>query len=219
MTLDVREALRYLGVKGEADPDLARQVAEVAAGLTGEVIPRYTYRVFDLEKAEGGCRLTGTAVTLPGATAGKMLGGCHKVALLACTLGARFDQLLLATQARDMARAVILDACGGAWVEAGCDAVEEELRARLPGLYLTDRFSPGYGDLPLALQRELCALLDTPKRLGLHVTDSQMLNPVKSVTALVGIADTPQPARVRGCDVCNLRKTCTLAREGESCGR
>lgn len=218
MELDIREALRYLGVRGAPDEALTEQVAQVAARLTGEIVPRYVYRVFDLERTAEGYALAGTDTVLTGATAGRMLEGSQKVAALACTLGARFDRLLLETQARDMARAVMLDACGSAWVEAGCDAAQAEIAGRFPDQYLTDRFSPGYGDLPLTLQRELCGLLDAPKRLGLYVGESCMLNPVKSVTAIVGIAATPQPARVRGCDVCAMRKTCAMRKEGERCG-
>lgn len=218
MELDLREALRYLGVRGEPEEELLAQMRQVAGQLTGELTPRYTYRVFDLERTGEGFALAGTATVLVGATAERMLSGSHKAALLACTLGARFDRMLLEAQARDMARAVMLDACAGALVEAGCDAAQAELAGRFPGEYLADRFSPGYGDLPLALQGELCALLDTPKRLGLHVTDSCMLNPVKSVTAVIGIAHTPQPARVRGCDFCAMRKTCTVRKEGDHCG-
>lgn len=218
MELDIREALRYLGVRGEPEAALLEQMTQVAAKLTGEIAPRYTYRVFDLERTDGGFALAGTPTVLAGATAERMLGGSHKAALLACTLGARFDRMLAEAQARDMARAVMLDACGGALVEAGCDAAQEELAGRFPGEYLTDRFSPGYGDLPLALQGELCALLDAPKRLGLHATDSCMLNPVKSVTAVIGIAQRPQPARVRGCGFCAMRKTCTMGKEGNHCG-
>ncbi len=219
MKLAVDEALRYLGVKGRPDEALAQTVAQVAQTLTGQITPRYTYRVFRLERAPAGVRLAGTDVVLPGATAEKMLSGCDQAALLACTLGARFDQLLRSTQARDMAQAVILDACGSAWVESGCDQAEDEIAARFPGQYLTDRFSPGYGDLPLTLQSALCALLDTPRRLGLVVTESALLDPVKSVTALVGVSPTPQPARVRGCAVCPLRGSCTFSKGGQRCER
>lgn len=218
MELDIREALRYLGVWGEPGPELRSQMTQVAAKLTGEITPRYAYRVFDLERSGGGFALAGTPTVLAGTTAERMLGGSHKAAVLGCTLGARFDRMLAEAQARDMARAVMLDACAGALVEAGCDAAQEELAGRFPGEYLTDRFSPGYGDLPLSLQGELCALLDAPKRLGLHVTDSCMLNPVKSVTAVIGIAHSPQPARVRGCGFCTMRNTCTMRKEGNHCG-
>ena len=40
-----------------------------------------------------------------------MLRECTQAALLACTLGAVFDARLRAAQARDMAKAVLLDGC------------------------------------------------------------------------------------------------------------
>lgn len=117
-----------------------------------------------------------------------------------------------------MSRAVILDACASALVESGCDAAEAEIKARFPDRYLTDRFSPGYGDLPLELQPSICAALDTPRRLGLHVTGSLLLNPGKSVTAVIGLSDRPQMARIRGCAFCSMRETCTLRKGGKTCG-
>ena len=146
-----------------------------------------------------------------------MLAECGRAVLLACTLGSGFDARLAAAQARDMARAVIVDACGSALVENGCDAAEREIAARFPGLYLTDRFSPGYGDLPLSLQPAVCAALDTPRRLGLYVTESLLLNPVKSVTAVIGLSDRPQMARIRGCAYCQMRQTCALRKGGKHC--
>ena len=115
--------------------------------------------------------------------------------------------------------AVLLDALGSSFVEAGCDGTEEEISARFPALHRTDRFSPGYGDLPLDLQPALCAALDAQRRLGLTVTDSLLLNPVKSVTAVIGLSPTPQPARIRGCGYCNFRENCQFRKEGTTCGR
>ena len=117
-----------------------------------------------------------------------------------------------------MARAVALDACGSAYVEAGCDAAEREIRSRFPGMYLTDRFSPGYGDLPLGLQPELLARTDARRRLGVSLTESLLMVPSKSVTAILGISDTPQSARIRGCAYCNLNQTCLLRERGTTCG-
>lgn len=217
MELDIKEALRYLGVQDPPAPQLLAQAREVAAQLTARLEPRYLYRVFPLERRAEGIALAGSGVTLTGALAEKMLSQCGQAALLGCTLGQEFDRLLEETQRRDMARAVMLDACGGALVEAGCDRAEKELKDRLPGRYLTDRFSPGYGDLPLALQRPICAALEAGKRLGLYVTESLMLNPVKSVTAVIGISHTPQMARIRGCEHCAMGETCALRRRGTSC--
>ena len=38
------------------------------------------------------------------------------------------------------------------------------------GLHMTGRYSPGYGDCPLALQQELCLALDTVRGIGLCLT-------------------------------------------------
>lgn len=217
LRVNVDEALRYLGA-ADAPQALRRQVAETAEEVAAQFQPRYAYRVFPLEFTREGAALSGSAVCLTGNTALRMLAQCGSAALLACTLGARFDLFLTAMQARDMARAVIWDACGSALVESGCGAAEEALAARFPDLYLTDRFSPGYGDLPLSVQPEISAALDASRRLGLHVTESLLLNPVKSVTAVIGLSDRPQMARIRGCAYCQMREHCALRKGGKSCG-
>lgn len=218
MKLDLSEPLRYLGVRGKPDPALLAELSSVADKLTRSVAPRYIWRVFPLSFREEGPALEGIGLTLPGGMAARMLGECSQAVLLACTLGAGFEALLRAEQARSMARAAMLDACGSAWVEAGCDAAEEEISARFPELYRTDRFSPGYGDLPLTIQKDVCALLDAPRRLGVQVTDSFLMNPSKSVTAVIGLSDRPQPARIRGCGFCPLRGNCQYRKGGKTCG-
>ena len=217
MRPDVSEALRYLGIPHPTE-EQRREAERIADELSGAIQPRYFYRVLTVEHRPDRIRLPGAGVELTGSTARTMLAQCDQAVLLACTLGARFDAKLLAIQARDMAKAVIWDALGSAFVEAGCDQAEDDISARFPGLYLTDRFSPGYGDLPLAIQPALCAALDAGRRLGVTVTPSLLMNPVKSVTAIIGLSDTPQPARIRGCGFCNLQKTCQFHKEGKTCG-
>lgn len=58
---------------------------------------------------------------------------------------------------------MILDAVLSAAVEAVCDEQEERLRGEFAerSLFLTDRFSPGYGDMPIAQSREICEVLNT----------------------------------------------------------
>ena len=218
LTPNIDEALRYLGIPSPAPAELRERAEQIAKTLCQAVQPRWLYRVFPLSHVDGGFALSGTSILLTGNTARTMLDRCDGAAVLACTLGAPFDALLRTEQARDMSDAVILDALGSALAEAGCDGAEAELKARLPGRFLTDRFSPGYGDLPLELQPALCALLDAPRRLGVTVTESLLLNPCKSVTAILGLSDTPQPARVRGCACCSMRETCKLRKGGTSCG-
>ena len=209
MKLDIEEALRYLGAGTDAPEDLRRTVTEVGEELVKSVQPRWTWQVIPLGET--------CPVPLTGKLAKTMLARCDRVVLLCCTLGVRFDTLVRNQQVRDMSRTVMLDACGSAWVEAGCDAAEKEIADRFPGMYLTDRFSPGYGDLPLTLQKHICAILDTQRRLGVHVTESSLLNPQKTVTALIGLSDQPQMARIRGCEYCSMRENCLLRKGGKRC--
>lgn len=218
MQVNVEEALRYLGAGGPTPPALRAQAETVAEELAATLEPRFVYKVCDLRREGDAFAFEGTPIILTGHTASRMLAQCDRGVLLACSLGAAFDARLRALRARDMAKAVIWDACGSAYVEQGCDRAEAEIAARFPGLYLTDRFSPGYGDLPLALQRDFGTALDMERRLGVHVSENFFMTPVKTVTAVIGLSDRPQMARIRGCDYCALREHCQLRKGGKRCG-
>ena len=106
------------------------------------------------------------------------------------TVGAVFDawqRKLAATSAADayLAQQIGLDA-----VEREMDRLEEEARAAVgaEGRRLLPRRSPGYGDLPLELSREILARLDATRRIGVSLTDANLLVPSKSVTALCEVA-------------------------------
>ena len=216
MKFPVEDALRYLGAAG-ADGATRRMAEEMAAMLEGCLRPRYTWRCFRAEREPGGIRLPEAGILLAGSLAARMLSECGDAVLMACTLGAGFDRMEKTWEARDMARAAVLDACGSAWTETGCDEAEREIGERFPGRYRTDRFSPGYGDLPLELQAEILRALDAGRRLGISANESSLLMPAKSVTAVIGLSDRPQAARIRGCAVCRLREDCEYRKRGERC--
>ena len=101
------------------------------------------------------------------------------------TLGLQVDELIRSAEVSDMAGAVILDRFASDFAEQLCDQVQAELAAKHGEL--TTRFSPGYGDFPLAAQHDILKLLNAGKAIGLFATDSGVLIPGKSVTAVVGI--------------------------------
>lgn len=217
MRLNVDEALRYLGIHAP-DADMHRLAEDAARAIEQRFTPRYVLREYPVVHREDAVELSGAGVTLTGHMACRMLESCHHAAVLVCTLGVAFDSFLRTEQTRDMARAVVLNSCGSAYVEAGCDAAEAELRARHPDLYLTDRFSPGYGDLPLEVQRSLLTAADAARRLGVVAADSHLMNPSKSVTAVIGLSDEMQRARIRGCAYCMMKGECAYRERGETCG-
>lgn len=217
MRISVDDAIRYMGA-GKGNDEIRHMTEEIAAELEKTIRPKHTWRAFRTERREDGVFLVEAGETLIGKLAKNMLAECESAVLLVCTLGAEFDAMRRAWEARDMARAVVLDACGSAWVEAGCDAAEEEIAGRFPDLYRTDRFSAGYGDLPLEAQDWVLQALDAPRRLGVTANASHLLTPDKSVTAVIGLSDKPQGAKIRGCAYCMLREGCAYRERGTHCG-
>ena len=191
MKLNVDDAVRYMGA-GKGNAEIREMTAEIAEELEKAVKPRFTWRTFHIEMQEGGVLFREAGEILPGKLAVNMLQECETAVLMVCTLGAEFDAMQRAWSARDMARAVVLDACGSALVEAGCDAAEEELAGRFPGMYRTDRFSSGYGDIPLETQDWILRAVDAGRRLGVTVTASCLMIPSKSVTAVTAGREDPR---------------------------
>ena len=105
------------------------------------------------------------------------------------TLGAEFDRELRSRAAVSAAEAYAAQQLGLKEVEALMDRLEAEARTAVEqsGERLLPRRSPGYGDMPLELSREILAKLDATKLLGVTLTDSLLLVPAKSVTAICEI--------------------------------
>ena len=85
--------------------------------------------------------------------------------------------------------ALCLQAIGSERAEALCDAFCNDMASEYTkyGKVLRPRFSAGYGDLPLSLQRDITGVLQTPKNIGISLNESLLMSPSKSVTAIIGI--------------------------------
>ena len=113
---------------------------------------------------------------------------------------------------------------GSSLVESVADACEAAVVADAAkrGMRTNWRYSPGYGDLPLALQPEIVRVLAADKRLGMVATESNLLIPAKSVTAFVGLFDADakldEASGVKAsCEGCACRQNCTLRAAGTPC--
>ena len=213
--INTNEVLLYLGYKGgEIEPELLENIRRCETLLMDTARPRMTYRIFDL-LPDG--RLSGTDFRPEGEDVKKLLKDCRRVILMGATLGTEVEALLLRQQVKNMTDAVILDCCGSSAIENVCDNLCADLGKALSPMYLTDRFSPGYGDLPFSQQADFCRILDLTRRIGVSLSPGGLMIPQKSVTALVGIADRPQTARFRGCAYCGNFKNCTFRKENRTC--
>lgn len=208
---DTRQALRYLGISTE-EPDSATRALLRRAERTLRAAAGPRAVAVRAARDDISPYLQGNDIL-------RHLEGCGSCVLLACTLGARVDAALRAAGASDMAYAVVLDALASVAVEQTADAAEQTLRneERGEGQFLTGRFSPGYGDYPIAVQNDLLRLLDAPRKIGLCATPAHLLTPRKSVTAVLGVAGHPVTGRRAGCANCALRERCAYRKEGKTC--
>ena len=116
------------------------------------------------------------------------LGGAD-VVFLCGTIGAEFDAWQRRLSVLSAADALLSQQIGLAAVEKVMDELESKAKAEVEGegRKLLPRKSPGYGDLPIELSRTILAELDAPRKIGVSITDSDLLVPSKSVTAICEI--------------------------------
>ncbi|MBQ9564042.1 MAG: methionine synthase [Synergistaceae bacterium] len=205
----VDDALRFMRVPPDGrDKGLIQATREAFAKLESFVRPRSVWGRFPvscLAGADLGDDLT------------RLLSGSRECFLLAVTLGPEVDRQISLAQRRGMGDGLALDACASVRADALCDEVQEEIEAGLgDGEGLTMRFSPGYGDAPLSLSQEIILCLNATRRIGLSMTRSLMMTPVKSVTAVLGVTEAgPGQRSVKagcdgkaGCSLCPAREGC-----------
>lgn len=214
------EALRYMACKDESTINAAAAACldECEQQLLEVIAPKMLYRSFPILRENGIIRLQGANLELTGNDIAAHLEGCSHAVLIAATVGHGADRLIRTLQIRDMAKAVIADAFAGAAAEQIMNEAESIIRKEHEGKFLTWRYSPGYGDFPLAIQKKLLDVLDAPRKIGLCTSESCMLTPVKSVTAIIGVSDAPLPPKARGCVTCSMRDVCQFRKRGNHCG-
>lgn len=183
--VDVREVLRYAR-SSESD----KAATSLLPSVIAEAEPHLTYRVAyrEVEVSVRGEDVALGGIAVRSRRLAECLAPCPSALLLAATVGTALDRLMARYTRLSPARALLLGALGTERVEALCDLFctdREVTRGRRTAV----RFSPGYGDLPLALQREFLPYLDAERYLGITLSPSLLMSPSKSVTAIVGILD------------------------------
>lgn len=113
----------------------------------------------------------------------KNLDGCREGYVFAVTLGHGVDRLLSRLSLLSPADFFVCDAVGSALAESVCDMAEQMIKN---GKKCRPRFSPGYGDFDLSLQKDVLSVLNAQKLLGITLTDSGLMTPQKSITAVLG---------------------------------
>ena len=181
-----REILRYMGCKDSSD-ELEALIDRAISLCEGKLTYKVCYSEFPLEIEENVCHLGFSEAD--SRDLAKCLAGCEKAVIFAATVGLEIDRLILRFGRIEPSLALCLQAIGAERIEALCDTFCDEMKEKfaVEGKKMRPRFSAGYGDLPLSLQKEIFATLECEKRIGLTLNDSLLMSPTKSVTAIIGI--------------------------------
>lgn len=205
MNIRTREAVRYLGYGRHAvDEQTLLLIEDSFRELEKTANAKFVYRIFELSFPNENELVIGN-MKIRSKSLYKNLKGCRQAVVFGATLGVGVDRLMRRCSVTDMAGAVVLQACAAALLEEFCDESQREIGYVLEkeGGYLRPRFSPGYGDFSIMYQREILEMTDAAKTIGLTMTDSFMLTPIKSVTAVIGISPTKEPCHIKGCEECS----------------
>lgn len=204
METRTKEAIRYLGYGSRAVDDKTLALVLESFGELDQVAEkRIIYRIFRFT-VPGTDLIEIDHLKIHSKNLFRNLKDCQEVVLLGATLGIQTDRLLERYSYTDMARTVVLQACAAAILEEYLDGWQERLRTQMEacGYYLRPRFSPGYGDFSIGHQGEILRMLDSAKRIGLSMTDGNMLTPTKSVTAVIGLGKNKTACPSGGCESC-----------------
>lgn len=200
-----KEILRYMGAK-ELSKETEGILSECLNEADNQLLYKVCYKEFEISKNEDyvdfGVFKAYSKDLL------KNLKNCKKAVIFAATIGVGVDRLILKYTEISPLKALIFQAIGAERIESLCDLFSSEIKKEN---HIIPRFSAGYGDLSLNFQKEIFKVLSPQKRIGLTLNESLVMSPSKSVTAIIGISDTPSDNK-KGCAVCN-KKDCMFRRK------
>ncbi|MHA1585557.1 MAG: methionine synthase [Promethearchaeota archaeon] len=227
-----KEILRYLGYRGQNLDSVTDQLIDSCIVEIRDIAtPKYHYSIFSLEKkfANNQIFFKNSILTIESKSLYHHLEKADKAVIMAATLGISVDRRIRYYNQVSLEKSVIFDACATTYIEAICDSGEKEIKniAKREGFNITFRFSPGYGDLAISVQPSIIKVLDANRKLGLTCSESFLLIPTKSVTAIIGFTHkeenlTPEQKLFwenapSECKKCKNYHHCIYLREGTYC--
>ena len=178
-----KEILRYSGCKA-----INEEISALMKSCIYEVLPNLSYKVCYccLPLIIEGEICNFGAFSVKSKSLAINLKGCNKVLLFSATIGVGIDRLISKYSRISPSKALMIQAIGAERIESLCDIFCKDI-AKEMNVVLKPRFSPGYGDMPLEVQKDIFKILNCSKNIGLSLNGSMLMSPTKSVTAFAGI--------------------------------
>ena len=209
--VNVKEVKRYAGIIGgsQDNSDPAGDMNDLLESCIKESLPVFTYNVSYLRtKISWENEMPVLPFDIKGSkNLAENLTGCCEIVMFAATVGSGIDRLIARYGRVQKSKALFMQTIGAERVEALCDTFNDEINeiVKSEGGFTRPRFSPGYGDLPITVQKDFMRILDCQRKLGVTLSDSFLMSPSKSVTAIIGIGygeDSEKNEKHTGCSLC-----------------
>lgn len=203
--IDEKETRRYAGLQKSDFPDKHIQTACSEAHLLS--VPKGVWEVYCYDTMQA-IILAPKILKITGEKIRNYLKECTQVAVMAVTIGQALEEAVAIHFAEgNYSHATLLDAAGTTAVEMAADSVSQAITTQYEksGYKVLPRFSPGYGDWSLTEQPAVLRLANGG-HIGMTVTESCMLEPRKSVTAIMGIKPSIQNTNTEShsnCSTCS----------------
>jgi hypothetical protein len=165
---------------------MKQTIEQVLARALPGLEPRGTFSIYSV-KSHSRRSLSLGGGTIVG-DIGEFLHGSKRIAVVVATAGRGItEKSTEAWNAGDTLAGWAFDAIGSWAAEAAADALTEKISAHLgAGEGLTLRYSPGYCGMDLRQQQTIFAL-SQPGSIGVSLLPSMLMQPMKSVSGLVGL--------------------------------
>ena len=187
--INEKEIWRYSGFSGVPDQE-NEELLNLLKTVIGDFENRFSYNVcYRVLPLTWENNLPQLPFDANSSDLARLLDGCDEVVIFAATIGLATDKYIKRFQRTETTKALLAQAYGTERIERLCNVFCKEFSNSLASKNrtCTKRFSPGYGDLPLSLQKGFFLLLDCNRQIGISLNDSLLMTPTKSVTAIFGV--------------------------------
>lgn len=199
-----REVLRYAGCQGaDEDSDVVRMARDCISEACRPGVFNFSicYRRLSVLNVDTNNNIDFGLLKTKSADLADLMCGCSDAIFIAATVGHEIDRIINKYKRFDPAKALFMQAIGAERIETMLDEFCADKDVIIGSVFannshentikyvLTPRFSPGYGDLSLAIQPEFLGVLDASRKIGITLNDSLLMSPSKSVTAIVGVKE------------------------------
>ncbi|MBQ0110949.1 MAG: Vitamin B12 dependent methionine synthase activation subunit [Oscillospiraceae bacterium] len=186
--LDRKEVLRYMGAP-TADDTTAQLIKECEKESADCFTYLVCFDVFGIKVKDKTVDFGAFSVT--SGDLAKNLQGCKSAVIFAATVGVEIDRLIKKYSALSPAKSLCFQAVGNERIEALCDLFNKQIKECQDsvGKLTRPRLSAGYGDFALKHQKDIFSVLDCERQIGVTLSQSLLMTPQKSVTAVIGIKE------------------------------